>query len=104
MPNLPYLGPAGISRIIDEMERTQLGRGLVRNAVAKAERAQRSDLLRELNQMAPADLAKLSAAASRVERQQNLTDARVALTQLKLNRIENRRDLQAIRQLFSRGR
>ena len=101
MPNLPYLGPAGTSRIIDEMEKTQLGRGLVRNAVAKTALAERADMLRELNQMAPADLAKLSAAASRVERQQNLTDARVALTQLRVNAMEQKRDIATVRRYLT---
>jgi len=106
--NLPWSTPESIARIIGEVEAkqlatTQLERGVLRNVAFKAQRAERDSLLGELNRMAPADLAKLNAAASRVERLQDLTAARVALTTLQLNRVEQRRDLRALRQYFSGG-
>jgi hypothetical protein len=103
---LPWSTPETLAAIIAEVEAKQLAttpleRGVLRNCVAKAQRAERDSLLGELNRMAPADLAKINAAASRVERQQDLLSAHVALTKLQLNRIEQRRDLRALRQYFS---
>jgi hypothetical protein len=104
--NLPYLGASGISAIIAEVSSkqlatTQLERGVLRNVAVKAQRAERNRLLQELNQMHPADLARIGAAASRVERQYNLTDARLALTLLRLNAIEQKRDIAAVRRYIT---
>ncbi len=102
MPShIPYLGPAGISRIIDEMEKTQLGRGLVRSAVAKSQRAEHAELLNELNQMRPSDLETIGVALSRIERQKDLQAARLALTQLRLNAADQQRDLHEVRHLLT---
>ena len=83
------------------METNQLERGVLRNVAAKAQRAERARLLQELNQMRPADLERIGAAASRVERQYNLTDARLALTLLRLNAAEQRRDIAEVRRYIS---
>jgi len=110
MPStLPYAGAAGIAAIIDDLQArhvptTQLERGVLRNVAHKTARAEKAQLAAFFNQLPPSDLARIGAAVSRLEKRAELTSLQVAMAQLKLNKIEDRRDLQSIRQLFTRRR
>ncbi len=104
--NAPYAGSAGIRRIISDLERTRvqtspLERGVLRNCAAKAERVEKAQLLAFFNSLPAADLARIGAAMSRLEKRAESNALHASMARLRMGRLETRRDLRALRQLFS---
>jgi hypothetical protein len=104
-----YAGSSGIRGIISDLERNRvhtspIERGVLRNVAAKTERVEKAAMLSFFNSLRPADLAKIGTALTRLEKRANLNEIHATMVRLKMDRIENRRDLQSLRQIFARRR